>query len=190
LSPPPYADLRSDEELIAAINRGDVAAFEALYRRHRDWVLRMAGRWARDPDDALDVLQDTFLYLLGKFPGFRLTVRLTTFLYPVIKNTALRVREKRRFQLENATVEAPETVDPIGLDDAALRRRDLETVMSGLTDEQREVVLLRFVDGYRVDEIAELLRIPAGTVKSRIHYAIESLRRAPRVRHYFERWSA
>ena len=86
-------DPRSDGQLIDAINRGAHgggarAAFEVLYRRHRDWVVSLAYRFTGNRDDALDVMQETFIYLLGKFPGLALTAKLTTFLYPVVKHIA------------------------------------------------------------------------------------------------------
>ena len=56
--------MRSDRELVELVNLGDSAAFEELYRRHRDWVYRLAWRFTRDHQDAQDVLQETFLYLL------------------------------------------------------------------------------------------------------------------------------
>src|SRR5688500_13279504 len=82
---PPPADPRSDLELVAALNGGDVSAFNGLYYRYRDWVVRLAARFTGSDDDALDVLQETFSYVLRKFPGFRLTSAMTTFLYPVVK---------------------------------------------------------------------------------------------------------
>jgi RNA polymerase sigma-70 factor, ECF subfamily len=71
----PGNDPRSDQELIAAANAGEVGAFESLYRRHRDWVAGLACRFTGDRDAALDVMQETFVYLLGKFPGSRRTSR-------------------------------------------------------------------------------------------------------------------
>src|SRR5262245_58920063 len=55
-------DPRSDEDLVALVNQGDTKAFEALYRRHRDWVANLAARFTGDHALALDVLQETFLY--------------------------------------------------------------------------------------------------------------------------------
>ena len=77
---------KTDLELIDAINDGDAAAFEALYRRYRDWVVNLGYRFTGDSELALDVMQDTFLYLVKKFPGFRLTSQLKTFLYPAVRN--------------------------------------------------------------------------------------------------------
>src|SRR6266550_7884842 len=88
-------DPRSDSELIAALNSGDLSAFDALYHRYRDWVVRLAARFSGNDADALDVLQEAFSYLLRKFPGFRLTSAMTTFLYPVVKHLALATRRKR-----------------------------------------------------------------------------------------------
>ena len=95
-------DHLSDEELVEVCNCGSAEeaerAFETLYRRHRDYVLRVALRFVRDRDAALDVLQETFTYLLRKFPptgdGLVLTARLQTLLYPVAKNCAITVLRK------------------------------------------------------------------------------------------------
>src|SRR5690348_6654700 len=87
-------DARSDLELVAAINDGDAAAFEVLYLRYRDWVAGLAYRFTGDSDTALDVLQETFLYFLKKFPGFRLTANLKTFLYPAVRNLSIAARRK------------------------------------------------------------------------------------------------
>src|SRR5210317_57755 len=86
----------SDQELIELVNEGDADAFETLYRRYRDWVYHLAWRFTGSRQDALDVLQETFTYLLGKFPGFSLTASMTTFLYPVVRHLSLTARSKNR----------------------------------------------------------------------------------------------
>ena len=97
MSAPAQPDSRSDRELVRALNAGDVSAFDALYYRYRDWVVRLAHRFTGNADDALDVLQETFSYVFRKFPGFRLTASMTTFLYPVVKNLSIAARRKRYF---------------------------------------------------------------------------------------------
>ena len=100
-------DPRSDEVLVGAIERGDLDAFEALYNRYRGWVVRLARRFTGHDDDALDVLQETFTYFVGKFPGFELRSRLTTFLYPVVRHLAARARERRnRFATDGEALAA------------------------------------------------------------------------------------
>jgi RNA polymerase sigma-70 factor (ECF subfamily) len=181
---PLKSDSRSDQALIDAINDGDPDAFEALYYRHRDWVLSLAYRFTSDRELALDVLQETFLYFVKKFPGFRLTAQLKTFLYPAIRNLSISARRKaERFQSDEngtGTIEAAITTDPIVSQDESLM-----AALALLSEEHREVLLLRFVDGLSLAEIAETINIPLGTVKSRLHNALAFLRHDPRTRSYF-----
>ena len=174
-------DPRSDVQLVTAINAGDTAAFEVLYFRHRDWVVNLARRFTGSDDLALDVMQETFLYLLRKFPGFTLTANLKTFLYPAVKNLALTAGQKaQRYQSTEAEQEAlaaaPATDPPPD---------ELSVVLAGLSEEHREVLLLRFVDGLALQEIAAAMSIPLGTVKSRLHNALEILRYDPRMKEFF-----
>ena len=177
-----FTDPRTDQQLVAALNEGDATAFDGLYYRYRDWVVRLAWRFAGDADDALDVLQETFAYVTGKFPGFHLTSSFTTFLYPVVKNTALAIRRKRRRMLpgdaEMDTLAAGESIDPLAAD-------DLKVALDALPETHREVLLMRYVDDLNLEEIGCALEIPLGTVKSRIHNALKQLRADPRVREYF-----
>jgi RNA polymerase sigma-70 factor (ECF subfamily) len=174
-------ETRRDEELIAAANAGDPRAFEALYRRYRDWVAALALRFTRDPDLALDVLQETFAYLVRKLPSLRLTARMTTFLYPAVKNLSISARRKRgRFSGDAEALLAIPAREIAGD-----QRDDLARVFAILPETHREVLLMRFVDGMSLEEIASALDIPLGTVKSRLHNALETLRADGRTRKYF-----
>ncbi len=169
-----------DPALILRINEGDGDAFDILYHRHRDWVFRMACRLTGAPHLADDVMQEVFCYFLGKFPGFDLRCGLRTFFYPVVRNLSLNaVKKARRYDggpeavthLENLT--APEqTTD----DDGGIRE-----IIAGLSADHREILLLRFVDGMTLPEIAELIAIPLGTAKSRLHHALGALRGHPTI---------
>ena len=168
-------------ELVAALNGGDASAFDALYFRYRDRVARLALRFTGNEQDALDVLQDTFAYLHRKFPGFRLTSAMTTFLYPVVKHLSQAARRKRlRMASDEAALEAAAAGVPAP--DAAGARAELSAVLTACPRRTGEVLLLRFVDGFSLEEIATALHIPLGTVKSRIHNALSSLRGDPRTR--------
>ena len=176
----PVHDRRSDAELVEAASRGDVDAFEALYRRHRDWVVRLALRFTGSEHDALDVLQDTFAYLLRKLPSLRLTARMTTFLYPVVKHLSVdAIRRRRRHAPANAV---PDAAAP---DQPQADREELAAVLGALPEPHREAVLMRYVDGMSLAEVAEALDVPLGTVKSRLHNAMRVLRDDPRTRRYF-----
>ncbi len=185
VEPASPSDPRSDLELISAVNQGEADAFEGLYYRYRDWVAGQAYRFTGDPELALDVLQETFLYFLKKFPGFRLTANLKTFLYPAIRHLSIAARHKAaRYQsselewetLEQAAASASHTSDT----------EALAAVLGLLSEEHREVLQLRFVDGLRLEEIAEAMSLPTGTVKSRLHYALDALRQDPRTKCFFE----
>ena len=116
----------TDLELIAAINGGDAAAFEVLYFRYREWVAGLAFRFTGDSDAALDVLQETFLYVLRKFPGFRLTANFKTFLYPAVRHLAIATRQKaERYRASEEDLKQLENTPgpiPTGFALAAARR--------------------------------------------------------------------
>jgi RNA polymerase sigma-70 factor, ECF subfamily len=178
-------DSSNDQQLVAAINDGDAAAFEVLYFRYRDWVVNLAHRFTGNEDLALDVTQETFLYFLKKFPGFRLTANLKTFLYPAVKNLSIAARRKAgRYQsteaeqqiLEQVATELPQPC----------RSSELSAVLMNLSEEHREVLLLRFVDDMALAEIAEAVNIPLGTVKSRLHNALATLRADKHTKQFFE----
>lgn len=178
-------DQRSDQELLRLCNHGNATdatrAFEALYKRHKAYVIRVALRFVRDHDTALDVLQETFSYLLRKFPpsgdGLTLTAQMTTFLYPVARNTAITLMRKAdRFPAAAGCKpdDLPENTVP--------ESGDITEALGDLSDAHREVILLRFVDDMSLQEIASALAIPVGTVKSRLHLAIRQLRESPQIR--------
>jgi len=181
-------DRGSDKDLVAICNHGDereaARAFEALYRRHKDYVLRIALRYVDDNDAALDALQETFAYVLKKFPpageGLTLTARFTSFLYPVAKNCAISLtRKSQRFPAADVRPDdLPAARAPEG--------SDVSGAIRDLPDERREVIMLRFVDDLSLKEIADVLKIPLGTVKSRLHLAIKQLRNAPGTKKFFD----
>jgi len=182
-------DLRSDADLVALVNQGDSEAFATLYRRHQDWVANLAARFTGDHALALDVLQETFLYVLRKFPGFTLRCQLRSFLYPAVRNLSIAARRKAaRNQSEGSDL--PDIPVPAS-DTSSLAcgespRDQLRQVLANLPEPQREVLLLRFVDELSLQEIADALEIPVGTVKSRLHNALDTLRHDKRTKQFYE----
>ena len=174
-------DDRTDEQLVADLNGGDVRAFDAIYYRHRDWVARLALRFTGRDEDALDVLQETFAYFFRKFPGFVLSAKLTTFLYPVVRNLSIAARKRRRREFNEEELIEPH-VPPEAVGGG---REELAVVLKSLPGGQREVVLMRFVDDMSLAEIGSALGIPEGTVKSRLHHALKALRADPKLQAYF-----
>lgn len=181
----------SDESLIARAGRGGAdgeQAFAQLYLRHRDFVLRVARRFAADDEQAVDAAQEAFAYLFRQMRGVRLSGKLTTYLYPIVKNRALEARrtaerERRRIGRWAAERNAADQVVAEARQEAD---GSLAAAMDALPEPQREVLLMRVVDGMGVEEVATVLGVPPGTVKSRLHHALEALRTRPELRSYWD----
>lgn len=172
----------SDQDLVDAINQGDMASFEKLYDRYRDWVYQFAYRSTNSHADAQDVLQETFSYLVRKFPDFELRSSMKTFLFPAVRNYSIAARDKRKRSVQDdAALAALETTE-----NSCLEHADLVGLVESLPEPQRQVLLMRFVDEMSMVEIAATLDIPSGTVKSRLHHAIKTLRDSPRAKAFFE----
>lgn len=174
--------MQDDQELITRAAAGDTAAFEALYRRYREFVYRLAFRFVRDEAAALDVSQEVFTFLIRKVPTLRLTGKLSTYLYPAVKNIAL--TQKRKVARERGEMAAERGAEE--LPGVQPGDRDLVRAIEGLPEPQREVLLMRIVDEMSVEEVAMALSIPQGTVKSRLHGALASLREDERLRAYLD----
>ncbi|MGE3109874.1 MAG: RNA polymerase sigma factor [Phycisphaerales bacterium] len=174
-------DPRTDAELLRAYVRGEASAFDVLYERHRDWAWRLSGRFSRDQSGAMDIMQEAFAYLIARAPGLELRAPLRSLLYSVIKHAALSRRRRRPFEpLIDQDTAATERA---GAGDEDLRV--LDSALARLPEAQREVLLMRTIDGLSLAEIAAALSIPAGTAKSRLHFALQSLREDAGLARYF-----
>jgi RNA polymerase sigma-70 factor (ECF subfamily) len=182
---PEQPDAPSDQQLVAALNAGDADAFEPLYLRYRDWVVALAHRFTGDESLALDVMQETFLYLLKKFPGFRLTAQLKTFLYPAVKNLSIAARRKTS-RVQSTEAEQQHLAQLPAAEIAFTNSAELSAALASLSEDHREVLLLRFVDDLSLAEIAEAVGVPLGTVKSRLHNALQTLREDKGTTEFFE----
>jgi RNA polymerase sigma-70 factor (ECF subfamily) len=175
-------DERTDQSLIQGVLAGDQAAFAVLVRRYSERAYRAAYRIVRDPHQAEEVVQEALIKAYRALDGFELRSSFYTWLYKIVVNLAL---DRRRRDSRAASVEwddqVAERVDPrvlppgVGDPELASRRREVrEFVAQGvqeLPDAQREVLLLREVEGLSYEEIAEAMQISKGTVMSRLHYA-------------------
>lgn len=182
---PDEDDPRSDVELVAAANRGEAAAFEAIYVRHRDWIVAVSARIGGDRELALDVLQEVTAYWLAKFPGFVLTGEFRAFLYPAVRNATLNALRRLRRGAPAAADDPGRAAEPLASLDSETSDA-LRAVLALLPETQREVLLLHFGDGLSLTETARALGIPIGTVKSRLAGALASLRSDRRLRQLFE----
>jgi RNA polymerase sigma-70 factor, ECF subfamily len=162
-------DERPDAELLAAHAAGDPAAFATLVHRHRDRLWAVALRTTGDPEEAADALQDALLKAHRSAASFRGDAQVTTWLHRIVVNACL---DRMRRARSRPTVPLPEhdSAHPIEPSDPLGRRElawEIDRALRTLPDEQRAALVLIDVEGYSVDEAAELLGIPTGTVKSR-----------------------
>lgn len=163
-----------EADCIARAQRGDVAAFGKLVARHQDRIYRFLVRMLRSPEDARELTQETFLSAHQALPRWRAQARLSTWLFRIARNLALdQLRRMQRVQfvaLDEALADRLPADNPTP--EAALHARQriaaLEAALARLSVEHREIVLLRDIEDMSYEDIAQVLGINLGTVKSRI----------------------
>jgi RNA polymerase sigma-70 factor (ECF subfamily) len=175
-----------DAELVARWRSGDTSAFEKLVHRHERRVFSLVYRMLGSREEAEDVAQEAFLALHRHGHRFRGEARFSTFVYRVAANAALNRRRTlgRRRAREEALVRRQDAGDDLPVaprdpEDAAsggeLQER-VQAALQGLAPDLRMAIVLYDIEGQSYADIARALRIPEGTVKSRIHRARTALR--------------
>lgn len=168
-----------DQRLVEAVLRGDRARFARVVERFESLVAGVAWRYGVRAEDVEDVVSEVFVKVYQNLHRYRPVHPFSTWLYRLAVNHVL--DRARRARKERGRTEMPAALaDPSpgaadGLE-ARERARLVREAMGELAPHYREVVFLVYVEGRRVDETAELLRLPAGTVKSRLMRAREALR--------------
>ena len=146
---------------------GDSAAFSELVRRHQDRLWAVALRTLGDREEAADAVQDALLSAYRAAGGFRGDAKVSTWLHRIVVNACL---DRVRRQQARPTVPLPDDDRHLAAGDALANRElatDLGRALATLPTEQRLAIVLVDAQGYPVDEVARLLAIPVGTVKSR-----------------------
>jgi RNA polymerase sigma-70 factor, ECF subfamily len=173
--------MRSDEDLVLAVRRGDLAAFDELYGRYSARLFGYVRRLLGERQAAEDVFQDVFIEVLKKDALELREKKFAGWLFTVARNrciTHVRTANRRRAVLEEA---APIVAHAPNAEEHAEKSARLEaigSVLDSLSEPHREVLLLKEVAGFTYRQIAELQSVPEGTAKSRLHFAIRALRRA------------
>jgi RNA polymerase sigma-70 factor (ECF subfamily) len=170
------------EDLIRRFQRGQPGAFDALFERYKDYVYRVAFFITRNSGDAEEATQETFLDVLHALARFKIEgpARFETWLYRITVNRCRSMFRRKRPPSADWDELADELVAGVNGDPnhSAVKRETRELVwqaVNNLPDAQREVIALRYLCDLSYDEIAHILGINAGTVKSRLFYAHQAL---------------
>ncbi len=175
----------TDVDLVDRFQHGDRRAFDEIVRRYQDRVYTLCRRWLDDAQGAEETAQDVFIALYRSLPGFRGESQLSTWVFKVTlnhcKNHRL-YRNRRAYRKHEAIGPRPDDegpehqiADEVARTDASVHRLEAESLVSHalaqLDEEHRQILLLRDVEDLPYEEIGDILDLPRGTVKSRIHRA-------------------
>ncbi|MCH7781767.1 sigma-70 family RNA polymerase sigma factor [candidate division KSB1 bacterium] len=169
----------SDEDLILQFQEGNVYAFEQIVNRYKDQLVNFAFRFLGDVEDAEDIVQETFLRVFRKKKAYKNVAKFSTWIYTITGNlakTELRRRKRRKllsisslgfedkdFELTDTKKGPEENVDDL------LQSRVIQKAIDSLPDKFKEVIIFRDLQELSYEEISKIVKIPLGTVKSRVN---------------------
>jgi RNA polymerase sigma-70 factor (ECF subfamily) len=185
------SDSDADALLVARVKLGDVRAFEMLVVKYQRRIERLIGRMVRDVDLVPDIAQETFIRAYRAIPQFRGDSAFYTWLYRIAVNTAKKslVELKRDPVITEAALASRDDDDETSrvenelsdgeTPDAVLASKEIATAVNSaiedLSEDLRQAITLREIEGLSYEEIAEMMNCPIGTVRSRIFRAREAI---------------
>lgn len=175
-----------DHRLIGESLKGDSAAFGELVRRYQDRLFNTVYRMVGNAEDAYDVVQEAFLSAYQSLDSFKGDSLFFTWLYRIAVNTAISLKRKHRAVVSidagrngEQGIEPP---DPSELSrpghalEQAEQERRIHAALSRLSPEHRAVLVMKDMEGQKYETMAEVLQVPIGTIRSRLHRARLELR--------------
>ena len=167
-----------ENELIKKAKRGDEESFEALILSCKGKAYNIAFRYMGNEEDALDVMQESFIKIYRHLDKFNGQSRFDTWVYRIVVNTASdMLRKNKRNEHDDILIEIADH-DP-GPEEQLEKKEESGYILSclnRLADEHKEVLILRDINGFAYDEIAKMLDCSMGTVKSKISRARQKLK--------------
>lgn len=194
MPPVPGLAEATDQEVVARARSGEEAAYRELLRRYERPIFSLVYRMVRDRELAEDLAQETFVKALNALESYRPEFKFSSWIFKIANNTA--IDHLRRRELDLLSLEgSPHAATPEAIEATALQIGDrqespleevearelggaIEQAIGALRPEYRACILLRHVEGRPYEEIAEILDLPLGTVKTYIHRARNELRQA------------
>jgi RNA polymerase sigma-70 factor (ECF subfamily) len=179
------AEAQRDRALVRRLQDGDSGALDDLFRRHRDAAYRIAYRLLGNADDALDVVQESFIHVLRGIGSFRGQSSFKTWLYRIVTHASLDWRRCRAVR-SAASLDAESSPEPGATgerrrsptDEAAADdlKEAIDKALMNVSEKNRVALVLYALEGMSYQEVAEVLGISVGTVMSRIFNARQRLR--------------
>lgn len=171
----------SDEDLIECFQQGDGNAYELIVKRYKNQLLNFVFRFLGNQEEAEDVVQETFLRVFRNRFAYTRVAKFSTWIYTIAGNlarTELRRRKRRRlFSISDMGLEdrdyeiADDVLNPESQANSTLQEEIIQREIGKLSPKFREVIILRDVQELSYEEISKIIRVPIGTVKSRVNRA-------------------
>ena len=181
-SDPMASDSISDADYVRRLQRGETDAFEMLVRRHEKTIFNLVYRMLGDYDEAAEVSQEVFLSAYRAIGRFRGDANFSTWLYRIALNhTSTRRKSLGRRQQRNVAIDDTEPVRDLQpgpaetMEKKEIRER-VQRALNNLEPDDATVIVLRDLQDIPYEEVARLLEVPVGTVKSRLHRARQALK--------------
>jgi RNA polymerase sigma-70 factor (ECF subfamily) len=176
------ADGIGDAECVKRVQRGDANSFEILLQRHQKATFNLVYRLLGDYDEAAEVAQEVFLSAYKSIRQFRGDANFSTWLYRIAFNHAstrrksLNIAHQRHIPLDGIEIIGDGAVDPAkSLEQKEIQER-VQQALNGLDHDDAIIILLRDLQDVPYEEVAQMLDVPVGTVKSRLHRARQALK--------------
>ncbi len=171
----------TDEELIARFQNGDAYAFDLLVHRYKDPLLNFIYRFLSDLVESEDIVQETFYRVYKNKHYYKEVAKFSTWIYTIAGNlakTELRRRKRRKvFSIHKETaaekeLELPDLKsDPEKEVNTIVTEKIIQKAITSLPQKFRQVIVLRDIQGFSYEEISSIIKVPLGTVKSRVNRA-------------------
>ena len=169
----------SDEDLIERFQKGDLYAFDLIVKRYKEQLLNFVYRFVGNQEEAEDIVQETFLRVYRKRKAYKRIAKFSTWIYTIAGNlsrTELRRRKRRKFfsitdmGYEDRDYEiSDEGYNPENHVEGVIQEEIIHKEINNLSPKFREVIILRDVQELSYEEISKIIRVPIGTVKSRVN---------------------
>lgn len=177
-----FAEGIGDAECVRRVQQGDTDSFEVLVRRHEKAIFNLVYRLLGNYDEAAEVAQEVFLSAFKSIHQFRGEANFSTWLYRIGLNHAstrrksLQTSQQRHIPLDGTEVIADGAVDPAKSVEHKEIQQRVQQALNSLDPEDARIVLLRDLQDIPYEDVAQMLDIPVGTVKSRLHRARQALK--------------